>query len=314
MQLSMPGSFPHGPTISSRNIDFSEGRGSSNSRHDSASGSTAPSATASPEARPGTGREVALHKKLIASLSGNLAVTLPMTAIDVATSAASAAVRRENVATGASHAALAGGMGLLSGLHLSAATTGLLHYTGLASRIWSQPSTENEVLDRTFLISAMLNTGNGILGGMAYDIATKAIMRHEINREALLETLINQVISKAVAAGIIRVGAVKLYKHNQRFRDVVNNSLITVLNELRSRTGHLGPAHAGLTQENLQSAMEEGRTAGDSEAAAMEEGRASRGSTASAVVENQTPDGSAQAVIEGNGVSVNLEETARPQA
>jgi len=257
MQLPIPGSFPV--------YNHADGRQDTRPAVPaSAPVQAAPevietSQPAVPNSRRGNAREVLLGKKLMAAMSGNLAVTGPTAAVSIATGAATAAVRRENVSACAAQSALAAGMELAVGLSISAMTTGLMHHTGLGSRFWSHSTTEKEVLDRTMLTAALLNAGNSMLGGIAYDMTAKAITHHKINHEALVASVVDQAISKALATGVIGTGAVLMYKHNRSFRNIVDNVVQSLQKEIRYRTGSLADRQPPRNTDNPDAAMEEGR-------------------------------------------------------
>lgn len=259
MSLSIPGSFPGAshPAASS-GIDHATRNDSAGAAPLAMPDQNVPAEAKPPLARFNPPRDAAIHKKLLRAAEGNLAISLPAAVVGIGTSAATAAVRKGNVAGSASQAAIAGGLELAAGLGFSAMTTVLSHHTGLVSRIWP-PSSEQEVLDRTFLVAAVMNAGHSILGGLGYDMAAKAIAHQAITHEVLLESVIDQVIGKFVAAGVIGVGARLMYKHNQHFRNMVNSTLISMLDEIKRRAGMQAHADAHPVTNSPEAAMEEGR-------------------------------------------------------
>lgn len=263
MSLSIPGSFPAASRSADNDRIDRTDRPAENApavaEQRPPSGSDAAPDGRGPLARVNTARDATLQKKLLRAVQGNLAISLPATAVAITTSAATAAVMRENLADNAAQAAIAGGVELAAGLGVGVVTTAMSHHGGLMLRIWP-PASEQEVLDRTFLIAAVMNAGHSIIGGLAYDLAAKAMMHQDITREKLLESVIDQVIGKFVATGVIGAGAGLMYKHNQRFRSMVDGTLSSMLEEIRRRTG----PRAHTMPEIPEAAMEEGRLSAES--------------------------------------------------
>jgi hypothetical protein len=183
------------------------------------------------------GRDTALYKKLLANVSGEAAITIPMAAVNLLVNVISAAARKAPIGHEMEPAGIAAGT--QSGLvfALGAVATTSFHYTGLDKFLHGTGGEEKERLQERAVLSGMMAMTAPILISLGFNLMGNASSgKKQVNHDSVVTAVAEELTSTLVATGVITAGVAAMCKYDPAFQQMIARTLT----HLRDRATHAG--------------------------------------------------------------------------